>query len=108
MGFLLRAAAVVGLVYWLSPLSDTAGPPLASQAQDLVRRETARAVDAALAQCAADRQACLARAAEAATTGASTTAPSATGPSTTGATRKPSDSPAPTARKTAEKERVPR
>lgn len=93
MGFLFRAAAVVGLVYWLSPLSDAAGPPLASQAQDLVRRETARAVDAALAQCAADRSACLARAAES---------------STTGATRKPVDSPAPTARKTLEKERAAR
>jgi hypothetical protein len=93
MGFLLRAAAVVGLVYWLSPLSDTAGPPLASQAQDVVRRETARAIDAALAQCAADRPACLARAADAATTGA---------------TRKPPDPPSPTARRMPEKERVPR
>lgn len=82
MGFLFRAAAVVGLVYWLSPLSDTAGPPLQPQARDLVQRQVNRAAEAALEHCAADKAACLARAAEAATTGATSRRPEPTSSAT--------------------------
>jgi hypothetical protein len=62
MGFIFRAAVVIGLVYVASPLSDTAGPPLRTQAQDLVRTQAGKAADAALALCGADPGACLAQA----------------------------------------------
>lgn len=94
MGFLFRAAAVVGLVYWLSPLSDSAGPSLELQARDAVARQASRAAEAALALCAADKAGCLARAAEAATT-------------TTGATRRPQEVPPVPPRRAAEREPPP-
>lgn len=100
MGFLFRAAAVVGLVYWLSPLSDSAGPPLQPQARDIVHRQINRAAEAALEHCAADKAACLARAADAATTGATSRKPE---PAPPAATRGPEPAPSPS-RRTAERD----
>jgi hypothetical protein len=99
MGFIFRAAVVIGLVYVASPLSDTAGPPLRTQAQDLVRAQASKAADAALALCGADPVACLAQAGAAAKTGEV---------SATSATRKIPEPPPAPRRIAPEKQRGPR
>jgi hypothetical protein len=61
MGFVIRAALVVGIVYALSPMRD-AREPLGREAASALEGLPSRAADAALALCG-EQVACLARAA---------------------------------------------
>lgn len=65
MGFLFRAAIVVGVIYAVSPLRDPTEPALPRRAREGLARGAAGLAGAAMTYCKQDPSSCLAAAAQA-------------------------------------------
>jgi hypothetical protein len=66
MGFLFRAAVVIGVIYAVSPLRDPAEPVVPPAARDGIARGAASLAGAAMAYCRQDPAVCLEAAGQAA------------------------------------------